>query len=33
MSLLADLLWDSLHKDAPWASNPTVVRLAFKVLP
>lgn len=26
-------LWDSLHKDAPWASNPTVVRLAFKVLP
>ena len=26
------MLWDSLHgKDAPWSSNPGVIRLAFKV--
>lgn len=25
------ILWDSLHKDAPWKSNPLVVRLAFRM--
>lgn len=26
------MLWDSLHKDAPWASNPDVVVVSFKRL-